>query len=249
MAGAARVDRQPAFVLHRRAYRESSLLLDVLTRDFGRIGLVARSARASKKGQGSLLQPFQSLVVSWSGRGELKTLTGVERAEPLPQVAGERLFSALYVNELLVRALAHADEHALIFHAYAGLLPGLAESPDHEPLLREFELLLLRELGYAVDLDFEASGGECLEPGAFYAFDPATGFLPQPAGLDSTHAFPGQALLAIGKGDYSDPFVRRLAKRLLREALSAVVGDRPLRSREYFRAAPAPVSWGPDSDR
>lgn len=249
MGGSARIERQPAFVLHRRAYRESSLLLDVFTRDFGRIGLVARAARASKKGQGSLLQPFQSLLVSWSGRGDLKTLVGVERAAALPVVAGERLYSALYVNELLVRALAAADAHVPVFEAYAGLLPGLAQAPDHEPLLRDFELLLLRELGYALDLDAEASGGECLEPSASYAFDPATGFVPQPEGLDATHAFPGWALLAIGRRDYDDPRTRRLAKRLLREALSAAIGERPLRSREYFRPAPVPVSCEPDPER
>jgi len=249
VGGLARVDRQPAFVLHRRAYRESSLLLDVLTRDFGRIGLVARSARASKKGQGSLLQPFQSLLLSWSGRGELKTLVSAERAQMLPLVTGERLFSALYLNELLVRALAPADPHLPVFEAYAGLLPGLATDADHEPLLRDFELLLLRELGYALDLGAEASYGECLEPEAFYAFDPATGFVQQPEGLDSTHAFPGWALLAIGQRDYADVRTRRLAKRLLREALAAAIGERPLRSREYFRPAPAPVSWEPDSHR
>lgn len=249
MGGPARIERQPAFVLHRRAYRESSLLLDVLTRDHGRIGLVARSARASKKGQGSLLQPFQSLLVSWSGRGDLKTLTAVERAEGLPLIAGERLYSALYINELLVRALAAADAHEPVFEAYAALLPGLAESPDHEPLLREFELRLLRELGYALDLAYEASGGECLEPAAHYAFDPAMGFVPQPVDLDATHAFPGWALLSIGRGDYADVRTRKLAKRLLREALAAAVGDRPLRSREYFRGAPAPVSCEPDPER
>ena len=139
----ARVDRQPAFVLHRRAYREGSLLLDVLTRDFGRIALVARAARASKKGQGSLLQPFQALLVSWSGKGELKTLVSVERSQMLPLVTGERLYSALYLNELLVRSLAPADPHLPVFEAYESLLPGLAEDPDHEPLLRNFELKLL----------------------------------------------------------------------------------------------------------
>ena len=249
MSGAGRVERQPAFVLHRRAYRESSLLLDVLTRDFGRIGLVARAARASKKGQGSLLQPFQSLLVSWSGRGELKTLVSVERAQMLPLVTGERLYSALYLNELLVRSLAPADPHPPVFDAYAQLLPGLAEEADHEPLLRDFELKLLRELGYALDFDYEGAGGDCLEPSASYAFDPDTGFVLQPAELDATHAFPGWALLAMGQGDYSDVRTRRLAKRLLREALAAAIGERPLRSREYFRPAPAPLSWGSDPER
>jgi DNA repair protein RecO (recombination protein O) len=237
----ARIDRQPAFVLHRRAYRESSLLLDLLTRDHGRIGAVARAARGNGRSSAGSLQPFQPLLVSWSGRGELKTLTGVERGGAAAPIAGERLFSALYVNELLVRALAPHDVHATLFDAYACLLPALAVAADAEPLLRAFELGLLRELGYALDFAGDAERGEVLEPAAMYAWEPGLGFLAAP-GAPETHAYPGWSLAAIGRGDFSDPQTRRFAKRLLREALAPVTGERPLRSREYFRRSRIPVS-------
>ena len=242
MPGAARVDRQPAFVLHRRPWRESSLLLDLLTRDHGRVSVIARSARNSRKGLPGALQPFQSLLVSWAGRGDLKTLTGADRAGALPPVAGERLYSALYVNELLVRALAPLDPHPALFEAYAALLPALAAEPDHEPWLRGFELLLLRELGYALDLRFDAGSGEVLEPAAVYAFEPAVGFLPAGPGTPEERLYPGTVLAAIGEGDFAEARTRSLARRLLRDALAPVLGDRPLRSREYFRRPRAPVS-------
>lgn len=248
-AAGARVERQPAFVLHARPYRESSLLLELLTRDHGRIGAVARSVRGSRKGLGSVLQPFQSLLVSWAGRGELKTLTGAERWHPLPQVMGERLYSALYLNELLLRALAPHDPHPPVYEAYAALLPGLAEAEALEPLLRAFELGLLRELGYGVELRFEADTGELLEPQGSYAFDPASGVLRMPGDAPVEHAYPGWALMAIAEADFGDPRTRSFAKRLLREALAPLVGERPLRSREYFRRPLAPLSWDPDTRR
>lgn len=244
-----RIERQPAFVLHARPYRESSLLLELLTRDHGRVGAVARSARASRKGLGSVLQPFQSLLVSWAGRGELKTLTAAERWHPLPPVSGERLFSALYLNELLLRALAPQDPHPPIYEAYAALLPGLADAPEIESLLRGFELGLLRELGYALDLCFEADTGEVLEPQGSYVFDPGSGFL-RLRGTDTAEdAYPGWALAAIAGADYGDPRTRALAKRLLREALVPVLGERPLRSREYFRRPRASLSCEPEPRR
>ena len=100
-----RVDQQPAYVLHRRAYRETSLLLDLLTRDHGRVAVVARAARSGTRAWGAFCQPFQSLLVSWTGRSELKSLTAAERAGDATAILGERLYSALYVNELLVRLL------------------------------------------------------------------------------------------------------------------------------------------------
>ncbi|MFM7783038.1 MAG: DNA repair protein RecO [Gammaproteobacteria bacterium] len=239
--GGLRIERQPAFVLHSRPYRESSLLLELLTREHGRVAAVARSARASRKGLGSVLQPFQSLLVSWSGRGELKTLTAAERWQPLPPVSGERLFSALYLNELLLRALAPQDPHPPLYDAYALLLPGLAGAPDIEPLLRGFELGLLRELGYALELRFEADTGEVLEPQGSYVFDPSDGFLRLPGAERPERAYPGWALMAIAGADYGDPLTRALAKRLLREALAPVLGERPLRSREYFRRPRAAI--------
>jgi DNA repair protein RecO (recombination protein O) len=233
MPGTQRIERQPAFVLHRRPLRETSLLLDLLTRDHGRVGVVARAARSGTRGLAQACQPFRPLLVAWSGRGELKTLARAELAGSAPAIAGERLYSALYVNEMLVRALATHDSHPAVFDAYARLLPALAQD-EVEPRLREFELLLLAELGYALEFRCDAMSGAVLEPAAHYAFAAGHGFV----GVDAADAsaYPGSILAAIGSGDFSAADTRRYAKRLLREALAPVLGERPLRSREYFRS-------------
>jgi DNA repair protein RecO (recombination protein O) len=238
-ASDARVDRQPAFVLHRRSYRETSLLLDLLTRDFGRVGVVARGARGSRRGPGPACQPFRPLVVSWSGRADLKTLTAVESVAAAPPIAGERLYSALYVNEVLVRALPQHDAHVRLFAAYAALLPELAATADVEPRLRGFEMLLLRELGYGLEFDRDGVTGGVLEPAGTYAFTPSVGFSAVHED-PSVPRYPGWALAEIGREDFTRPQTRRYAKRLMREALAELLGHRPLRSRAYFLARPAP---------
>ncbi len=227
-----RIDRQPAFVLHRRAYRESSLLLDLLTRDFGRIGAVARGARGSGRNHGLCCQPLTALLVSWSGRGELKTLTAAERGGNGVEIGGERLYSALYVNEVLVRLLPQHDPHPRLFDAYAQLLAEFPDAPDLEVPLREFELLLLKELGYGIEFDRDAASGTVLEPATHYIYLPDQGFSSAAAGAG--HAYPGWVLEAIGRADFSDPLTRRHAKQLVRDAFAALLGERPLRSRELF---------------
>jgi DNA repair protein RecO (recombination protein O) len=227
-----RIDRQPAFVLHRRAYRESSLLLDMVTRDFGRVAAVARAARSTGRGYGSSCQPLNALLVSWSGRGALKTLTAVERIGNAVEITGERLYSALYVNEILVRLLPQHDAHPVLFEAYTRLLTQLAGDSDLEARLRGFELLLLKELGYGLEFDRDIANGEVLDPAAHYVYSPDEGF--RGAAVSARHAYPGWVLEAIGREDFSDPLTRRHAKQLLREAFSGLLGDRPLRSREFF---------------
>jgi len=236
-AAASRVDRQPAFVLHRRAWRETSLLLELLTRDFGRVGVVARGARGGRRGLAASCQPFQPLLASWSGRTDLKTLGAAEAVAPAPAIAGERLYSALYVNELLVRLLPPHDAHSALFDAYAGLLPGLAAAEDLEPLLRRFELLLLRELGYGMEFVHDSATGQVLEPAGHYLFSPDGGFHAAPEASDP-RAYPGWALAQIGREDFSEPRTRLYAKRLMRQALAELLGPRPLHSRGYFRRGP-----------
>ena len=230
-----RIDRQPAFVLHRRAYRETSLLLDMLTRDHGRLSVVARGARRGARGAAGSCQPFQSLLLSCAGRSELKSLSGIERVGRAARIDGASLYAALYVNEILVRTLAPSDPHPRLFEAYSALLSSLAGAVDVEPRLRAFELLLLEELGYGIELDREAGSGELMEAQADYLFTPGDGFSRAREDVDAG-VYPGWTLRAMAVGDYTDALTRRLAKRLMRSALAPVLGDRPLLSREFFRA-------------
>lgn len=228
-----RIERQAAFLLHRRSYRESSLLLELLTRDCGRMAAVVRGVRGKRRAMTAIFQPLLPLIVAWSGRGELKTLNSAEPAGGTNVLTGERLYAALYVNELLLRLLPPQDPHPVLFDAYASLLGQLAEEQVLEPLLRRFEIVLLRELGYGLAFDRDAGTGMVLEPAGAYRFDPADGFhralvdVPEPT-------YPGYVLAAIGREDFSDAITRRYAKRLLRTALAELLGPRPLRSRSYF---------------
>jgi len=230
-----RTDRQPAFVLHRRAFRETSLLLELITREHGRVTVVARGVRRARGNSASLYQPLQPLLVSWSGRGELKTLTAGERAGSNPEITGKRLYSAMYLNEILVRLLPHHDPHPRLFDAYACVLPQLAVAEDVEPELRSFELLLLRELGYGLELGCLGSDGRVLEPAARYLFEPREGVV-EAVSAEDRRAYPGWVLKAMERGDFSEPETRRCAKRLLRGIISDLLGDKPLMSREYFRS-------------
>ena len=145
-----RVQLQPAFVLHSRPYRDSSALLEVLTSEFGRISLVAKGARRSVRGRsnGAILQPFIPLLLSFSGRAELKTVTGSEVAGDVVSLKGERLFSGIYLNELLIRLLHRNDTHPNLFIAYADAIATLGGERSMDDTLRQFEFILLEELGY-----------------------------------------------------------------------------------------------------
>jgi len=229
----SRVDRQPAFVLHRRAFRETSMLLDLLTRDHGRVGGILRGARGPRRSQAGACQPLHGVLVSWSGRSELKTLLALEPSRVLHAIAGERLYAALYVNEILLRLLPANDPHPALFDAYAALLPALAGEAAIEPALRSFELLLLSELGYGLCFDHDSRSGAVLEPQAEYAFNPTAGFTLAEADHGQA-TYPGWVLFDIDRQDFSSPHTRRYAKRLMRAALAPLLGDKPLLSRGYF---------------
>ncbi len=232
-----RVDSHPGYVLHSRHYRDSSVLLDVLTAQHGRISLVARGARRqSKRGSKSaLLQPFVPLLVSFSGRGELKTLIDTEAAGPTIALRGKRLYSGLYLNELLVRLLHRDDPHPPLFASYGETVAALEHEQEIDRVLRYFELGLLRELGYFFDLEFEGDSGAAIEAGQDYYFDPARGLCRSTGDhVSGVHVFTGSELLGFARGQWSDT-ICRTAKLLLRSALAEHLGGVPLRSRELFR--------------
>lgn len=237
-----RIDNQPAFVLHTRAYRDTSLLVDLFTASHGRVSAVARGVRRRHSEQRALLNPFCPLLVSWSGKSSLKTLTGAERGGRAHRLMGDRLYSGFYLNELLVRLLADGDAHPTLFSHYSQALDALAASePALEPVLREFELGLLAELGYAVDLARQHDGRP-LEPQAHYEYLSETGF--RPVGqVSSAAGFSGADLLAMEGGDYSHESTRLAAKQLTRTLLAPLLGSRPLHSRALFRRrAPGSLS-------
>jgi len=219
---------QPAFVLHSRAYRESSALVDFLTPQ-GRLRAVLRSARGKA---GTLARPFVPLEVEFRGRGELKNVGRMEASGVSTWLNGEALFSGLYLNELLIRLLPAEDPLPGVFDHYAATLLALAEGRPLEPLLRSFEWRLLDDLGYGFALNSDIHGEPVAADGLYR--------LQVDAGLERVYLlqpglFNGTELLAMADADWSAPGALSAAKRLMRQALAVHLGGRPLVSRELFR--------------
>jgi DNA repair protein RecO (recombination protein O) len=231
-----RRDDQQAFVLHAYPYRETSLIVEALTVDHGRVAMVARGAKRPRSELRGVLQAFQPLSVSWAGAGELKTLTRAEWRGGLPLVTGAALLCGFYLNELLLKMLPREDPHPGLFVDYRNTLEKLAGTADHAPVLRQFEVRLLAALGYALPLTHEADTGKPIDPKAryYYAFD---------RGARVTASEPGQrylqvrgaTLLALAEQDFSAPDAAVEAKRLMRTVLDHYLEQRAIFSRRVVR--------------
>ncbi|MEP4146330.1 MAG: DNA repair protein RecO [Halioglobus sp.] len=232
-----RVSLQPTYILHSRPYRDSSLILEVFCAEHGRLSVVGKGARRRSKGGSSaaLLQPFIPLLLSFSGRSEMKTLTHVESAGVAPQLRGERLFSGMYMNELLMRLLHRHDPHPQLFAGYGSALGELAEAEQVEVILRRFELGLLEELGYGFSFFEDGLSGETIQAQGWYHFHPDYGLVAGERGADPARpAYAGAELLALSRGDFGGES-RGVARRLMREVLALHLGNEPLKSRDLFR--------------
>lgn len=229
-----RVSLEPAYVLHGRPYRETSLLLEVLGRDHGRVGLVARGARGAKSRWKNILQPFRPLLLSWSMRGELGTLTAADQIASPPELAGEALYCGLYANELTIRFLQRSDPHPGLFEHYRKLLADLAAGAALQPALRLFEASLLQSAGFGLQLEHEEGSNEPLQPGAWYRYVPERG--PRRCPFDPDRAaklVSGSALLALKSGQLQESHLKEL-KSLMRSVIRYHLGDRPLKSQALF---------------
>ncbi|MBL8481611.1 MAG: DNA repair protein RecO, partial [Rhodocyclaceae bacterium] len=170
-----RVEHAAAFVLHTLPYRETSLVVELFTRSHGRLGVVAKGAKRPRSALRGVLIEFQPLVVSWSGAGELKTLTRAEWRGGQAMLSGRAVLLAYYLNELLLQLLPREDAHAELFEAYALTIADLAGMGPAAPLLRRFERILLAELGYLPLLNRDAEHGGALDPACEYVFLPDRG--------------------------------------------------------------------------
>jgi len=225
-----RITGQPAYVLHARAWRETSLLLEVFTRDFGRVGLLARSVRGSRaRLPRSSLEPMQALRVDWAGSGELPTLAAVEPVGAPRVFRGEALLSAMYVNELLVRLTARNDPHPALFDRYGGLLDELMDAGSLAWSLRCFERDLLEAIGYALQLEVAADTGRPIEAGASYDYLPESGAVAAVGHPDAVRVR-GSALCALATGERPDAQDMAALRRLMRNLIGRQVGSRGLQS-------------------
>lgn len=225
-----RVQLAPAYVLRTQPYRDTSLLIEAWTAGHGRIGLVARGTRSARSRTRALLQPFQPLLLSWTTQGELASLSAAEAAAPAVSLAGEKIFSGWYLNELLLRLLPRHDPHPQLYRDYEAALAQLPEAL--EPALRAFEKRLLAELGYGLVLPAE------LDSRAWYRYEPESG--PVPCASDDAGAFSGRWLIALRDDRLEDEASLRSARRLLRCALRALLGPGELQSARLLRQLRSP---------
>jgi DNA repair protein RecO (recombination protein O) len=233
-----RVAQEPAFVLHHHDYGETSLLLEMFTRQHGRLGLIAKGARRARSPLRAALIPFQPLVVGFSGRGELPTLTAAEPLAAAPVLYGEALFCGLYLNELLLRLLHRHDPHERLFESYTEALARLG-GVDAEAVLRVFEKRLLDDIGYGLVLDRDIEDGTALVPEDEYRYLPERGPVAARATGEEGILVHGRTLLGLAAECLDDALSRHEAKRLLRALLARHLGGRPLMSRQLFRSAHA----------
>ncbi|GAA5218403.1 DNA repair protein RecO [Corallincola platygyrae] len=221
---------QLGFVLHRRPYRETSLLVDLFTEHSGYIRAVCRGGQ--RKSLAALMQPFYPLTLSFKGQGELVTLLQTEPRGMPHTLTSERLYAGLYVNELLVRLLPIGVPCPELFSVYQSTLIKLADkaSASLEPMLRQFEFILLTELGVAFDFQHDAHGVP-IESGGRYVWYSEQGFCRNDS---DANGISGDSLLEIGFGQLNNIANQRVAKQLCRQALSGFLGKKPLKSRELF---------------
>lgn len=229
------VQGEPAYVLHRRAYRETSLLVDLFSLGHGRLTVVAKGGNTARSPLKAQLQPFQPLLVDWQGRSDLKTLIQLEVRSAPALAATANLYSGFYVNELLQRVLPAGDPCPELFATYIDTLHALASDADVEPILRRFEKAFAEAMGQGFDWAQANDVGAGVEPGGSYCYDPEQGIVSQPTQGSRLHALAGDTLLKLAQDDYESPECRRMAKRIMRVLVDHLMQGRPLHSRALFR--------------
>ena len=236
-----RRDDQPAFVLHTYPYRETSVIVEALTEQHGRVALVARGAKRPRSELRGVLQAFQPLTLSWAGAAELKTLVKAEWRGGLPLPGGAALLCGFYLNELLLKLLPREDPHPLLWTAYASALQALtadAHPAAQSATLRRFEVRLLAELGYALALTHDVDSGAPVDAAQryHYAFDRGPRLVAEePRAHSQWPIVRGATLIALATEQYPDGDVAAEAKRLMRGVLDHYLDERRIFSRRVVQ--------------
>jgi DNA repair protein RecO (recombination protein O) len=229
----SRINFIPAYVLHRRDYQNTSLLVELFTANEGRLPAIAKGAKSARSSKAILLQPFYPLRVSLSGRGEIKSLTEVEQDGQPFKLPGERIYCGFYLNELIVRLIERGDPYPSLYAYYCQYLEQLATTESVDQILRQFELQLLSELGYGLLLDHTADTGELVKAELVYNYFIEEGPVLAPPG-DSGLKIHGSTLISLHNGEVMEKQSAKEAKQLMRYVLSNYLGSKPLKSRELF---------------
>jgi DNA repair protein RecO (recombination protein O) len=229
----SRVQLEPAYVLHSRSFRETSLIVEALTREHGRIAVVARGAKSPRSRWKNVLQPFRPLLLSWNQKSDLGTLTAADQVASPPVLHGQSLYCGLYMNELLMRLLHRGDPHAEVFERYRSAISELAADSPPQPLLRVFEKHLLEAIGYAMLLDREFDSNTEVAAQGWYQYKPDRG--PLLSSGPGKNRVSGAALLALHTENLQAENLPEL-RMLMRSVIGYHLGDKPLASLSLFSA-------------
>lgn len=232
-----RFEDQTAFVLHTYPFKETSLIVELFSRDHGRMAVMAKGARRPRSALRGMMQSFQPMRAGWTGKGEIKTLLGLEWDSGMNFLHGEALMCGFYMNELLLRLLPREDAHEALFDEYRLTLRALADDTNHASILRRFELKLLQSLGYAMPLLHDMSG-HAIQPEQTYRYTADSGAhaYPTKLGADSASGIvvTGASLLAMARDDFSDLRTQQQSKQLMRYLLGYHLGEKPLYTRQLL---------------
>ncbi len=231
-----KVELTPCFILHSRPYLESSLILDIFSRKYGRLHLIAKGAKREKSKFSGLLQPYQRLLMAWQGRSELMTLTDVEMEIESCELSDVQVIAGFYINELLTRLLHQHESHPELFDLYDEMLLKLSISVSVDKALRLFEKGLLQSLGYGLVLDHVIDGGQVIEVDKVYYYQLDKGPLKDMPLTKNYIEISGKSLLALDREELEDKQNLEETKYLMRFILQRHLGDKPLVSRVLYKA-------------
>ena len=223
---------QPVYVLHSYPFKETSLVVELFSKEFGRIAAVAKGARRPHSAMRGMLQSFQMLDGAWSGKNELKTLHSLDWSAGLTLLKGEALMCGFYMNELLLRLLPREDAHESLFAYYASALHTLTNETDLAITLRRFELKLLQEMGYAVPL-LQDENDMAIEADKSYRYEAEYGACELGATKNGIQ-LSGKTMLDMARDDYADSTTQSQSKQLMRYLLAHYLGDKPLHTRQLL---------------
>ncbi len=231
-----KVELNPCYILHHRSYRETSLILEVFSREYGRLALVAKGAKRQKNSSRYLLQPNQKLNIAWSIRGDMGTLTAVEREGEATNLIDGWLLAAFYLNELVMRLLHKHESHPELFDAYASAMDKFYSQEAEQSTLRIFEKYLLQSLGYGLVLDHDVVSGKAIDSTEDYYYQIDYGPMLNTPLVSDYVEITGRTLTALKQDKITDLSSLREAKRLMRGTLKKHLGTKPLASRELYKA-------------
>ena len=241
-------EAEPGFVLHSYPYRETSLIIEAFTRNHGRVAMVARGARRPRSALRGVLLAFQPLLLTWGGKGELRTLHKAEWQGGLSQLKGRGLLCGFYLNELMLKLLARDDAHEALYETYYATLSTLNNGGDHAMTLRRFEQRLLKEAGYALTLEHDAESGEPIRAECNYQYliergpvqymrvqAPAVPYGGNAGAGENRLELAGQTLLDMARDDYSSALTQQQSKALMRVLINHYLGDQTLNTRQLLK--------------